>query len=863
MKIRHQLAQAAAIALTAACLNNALAAGQVNPTVSSDPTKPACPWMDRSKTPEQRAQLLLDGSTLEQVMRWLNEASANTVGDTVFGDSIYAAQVPCVEFQADTDGPWGIAYAEGTTAFPVPVSQAASWDVELTRKKGEAMADEAWNKQYNTLFAPGIDIVRHPWGGRNAEYLGEDPFLAGTLAAAWVNALRDSNPEQPVAAVLKHFVGNQQELDRDKSSSNIDERSLHEIYMLPYEMTFRNAKPAGVMCGYNQLNGIFSCENPTLLTKYLREQLGFDGYAVTDNGAQHSTAASLRAGLSQELSMPVYFAPGKLRASLAARQITEAQVRKAAFWVVRAKFANGLMDNFLPTSGRDYDVRKQQHHEVAREMAEKGAVLLKNAARMLPLQLENKRIAVIGPTASDTATNGINAQMVCTSPLYGAMDAPPVIYGCSGVSPLDAITARAKKAGNTVVFDNGSDPAAAAKTAATADVVIVFGYNRVGEFYDLQTLNLFSNGDALIDAVAAANPNTVVVLQTAGPVLMPWVDKVPAVLENWWAGDAGGEALAGLLFGDTNPSGKLPVTFMKALADLPTGGTPNDRYPGVFADGSTARVAGSPEIRQVNYKEGLRVGYRWYDAQGITPLFAFGHGLSYTTFGYTDLRIEPSDRQTASMPGYTVSFTVTNTGKVAGAEVPQVYFTLPSTSATPGKRLVGFDRIELAPGEARNVRIAVDGDASNHPFSTWDAGKAKWRIANGDYLVSVGASSRDVRLQKPARVAVMEQVSGDVTASVKVVQSGLSVNRATGKYTGTVAMTNVSADVLYGPLNFRLDGLAAGVTLDNASGIQGGAPYIALPGALAPGATVTVATIFSNPAKSSFTYTAKLFSGTF
>ncbi|MEM8512513.1 beta-glucosidase [Massilia sp. MP_M2] len=854
---RKLLANLIAAACAGIFCTTALAAGQ-----TAAPAGAACPWMDTTKTPEERTNLLLEGSSLDQVMRWLNEASANENFTMSFGGVAYPAQVPCVGFHADVDGPWGIAYLWGTTGFPVPVAQAASWDLELTRKKGAAMADEAWSKQYNTLLAPGIDIVRHPWGGRNAEYLGEDPYLAGKLAGVWVKALRESNPNQPVAAILKHFVGNQQELERATSSSNIDERTLQQIYLLPYAIAFDIGQPAGVMCGFNQLNGIFSCEHPTLLTKILRDQIGFKGLVVTDNGSQHSTAASLRAGLSQELSLPKFFAPAKLREAMAAGQITEAQIRKAAYHVVYAKFANGLMDNTLPESGRDHDARKSEHFAVAQEMAEKGAVLLKNERNVLPLKLSGKRIALIGPTVSNSPTNGISAETVCTAPLFGDPSAGPVLYDCRGTSPLDAITARAAQEGNTVVFDGGSDVAAAAKVAASADVVVVFGYNRAGEFFDLPNLNLFSKGDELVTAVAAANPNTVVLLQTAGPVLMPWADRVPSILEMWWSGVRGGEAMAGLLFGDVNPSGKLPVTFMKNLADLPTGGTPNDAYPGTFADGSTTRAVRSNEIRQVNYKEGLKVGYRWYDAKKIAPLFAFGHGLSYTSFVYSDLEVTTDDQPGSAAPSYNVRFTVGNTGKVAGAEVPQVYLTLPAAAAEPGKRMVGFDRIELAPGEQRVVQITVDGKSSNRPFSIWDVKSSDWRIVNGEHMFTVGASSRDLRLTKVAQVSAAAPTFVNVTSRVKIEQSGLAANRVTGKYAGTVKFTNTTGEALEGPLTFRFEGLAAGVQLDNRSGVTDGVSYVTLPGSIAPGATTTVTVTFTNPSKGAFTYTPKLFSGT-
>ncbi|ROQ52611.1 beta-glucosidase [Rathayibacter sp. PhB152] len=782
---RSALTRGAAIVATAVVLlsgQSLLAAPAQGATpVAVDPN---CPWTDPTRSPEDRANLLLDASTIQQQYRWLNEASANDVGFTEFNTAGGLGQPPgppvtypehpdCVQFNADIDGPWGIAYGTGTTAFPVPVSQASSWDLGLTADKGAVMADEAWKQQYNTIFAPGIDIVRTPWGGRNAEYLGEDPLLAGSLAAEWVTSLRESNPGQPVASVLKHFVGNQQELDRGTSSSNIDERTLHQLYLQPYEIAF-DADPAGVMCSFNQLNGVYACEDPELLTTILRDQLDFKGFAVTDNGAQKSTVAALDAGLDQELSLPKYFAPPALDAALASGEITAEQIRTAAFRVVRAKFASGIQDFQLPDSGRYSDVRTARSSEVALEMAEKGSVLLKNDDEFLPLSNEPQTIAVIGPTASNEITadpayaqGGVSARTTCTSPLYGNTFASTVI-DCHQVAPLDAIKARAAENGSTVVYNNGSDPAAAAAVAADADVVIVFGFNVAGEFFDLDSLNLFKDGDALIEAVSAANPNTAVVLQTAGPVLMPWLDSVPSVLETWWAGDRGGDAIAGLLFGDVNPSGKLPVTFPKALTDLPTGTGDNAQYPGVFADGSTTRAEGSDEIRQVDYTEGLEVGYKWYDEQGIDPLFEFGHGLSYTDFAYSNLSAKAEVDKTAGTARATVSFTVKNTGGVAGAEIPQVYLTFPEAADEPGKRLIGFDRLELAPGEQRTVEVVVDSEASNHPLSIWDVDTDSWTTVDGEYTLSVGSSSRDLPLQKSMSFTAAPQTAPVATTAPSI-----------------------------------------------------------------------------------------------
>jgi beta-glucosidase len=311
------------------------------------------------------------------------------------------------------------------------------------------------------------------------------------------------------------------------------------------------------------------------------------------------------------------------------------------------------------------------------------------------------------------------------------------------VDPLTGITERVAQAGGTVLYDNGADPVQAAAVAAQADVAIVFGHYTMGETTDLADLRLDANGDALIEAVAAASDRTVAVINAGSAVEMPWIDDVDAVLHAWHSGEQFGPALAGLLWGDVNPSGKLPMTFPASLADTPTAQSA-EQYPGIFSDGSTTRPAGSDEIRQVNYTEGLQVGYKWYDEQGIDPLFEFGHGLSYTEFEYSDLKVKVDRRNDRAAA--TVSFTVTNTGDRDGTEIPQVYLALPDAADEPGRRLVGFDRVELAAGESTRVELVVDSTASNQPFSIWDVDADRWVAPKGRYEISVGSSSRDLHL---------------------------------------------------------------------------------------------------------------------
>jgi beta-glucosidase len=690
--------------------------------------------MATTQSPDVRAHELMDAMSLEQKMRWLDEQAANNPTQTTFGGVTYPAQVPCTPLIAYADGPWEVTGVSGiTTGFPVPIAETASWDTHLSWLKGQAMGDEAFNEDRNGLLAPGINLARTPYGGRNAEFMGEDPLLAGTLAGQDIAGMETGNPTEPVEAVVKHFVANDQELDRQLSSSNLDDRTLHELDGLAFEVAIRDGNPAGVMCSYNQINGIYACENPNTLTQYLKDQLGFKGFVVSDFGAVHSTAPSLNAGLDQELNRPRFYTPANLEAALAAGTITETEIDDAAFRVARAAIAAGLFDHPLPATPAA-NASTAAHLALAKQIAEEGTVLLKNDG-VLPAAGHGLKIAVIGPTASATPTNGVSAKTVCTS--NGEPSA-----ACSNnpgfVAPLDAITSRAAQDGDTVTFDNGSDLASAAATASAANVAIVFGYYTEGEGTDRTNINLDNNGDALISAVAAANPNTIVVLETGSAVLMPWLGQVKGVFEAWYPGVQQGPALAALLFGDANPSGHLPVTFPQSTADLPTAGSAA-QYPGVFADGSSVRPPGDrTSIRQVDYTEGLEFGHRWYDAQGIAPLFPFGFGLSYTSFAVNHLQVTPTVVQ-ATKP-IRVRFRLTNNGSRTGTQVEQVYLTLPASTGEPPKQLVGWARVTLDPGRFQNVEVVVDPTSADHPRSYWDSSSSSWKTPSGTYTVSVGSS---------------------------------------------------------------------------------------------------------------------------
>ncbi len=758
------------LALTLASGGTAL----VTQTASAAPAVDlaACPWMDTTLTADERADLLLEASSLGQTYRWLNEQAANTPQQTTFSGVTYPAQVDCTPTIVYTDGPDGVRFTTGVTAFPAQIALASSWDSDLAFDKGAAQAAEAWDKGKAGVLGPGIASGRTPLSGRTSEYLGEDPLLMGKLGAANTRGLQEGDPDKPTMAVLKHYVANEQETSRSTSSSNMDERTLRETYDLPFEILIDETEPAGVMCSYNQINGVYGCENP-LLTTNLRGLMGFDGYVVSDFGAVHSTAEALNAGLDQELNRPIYYTPARLDAALADGSITRDTVDTAAFKVVSSYIRAGLFDKPAPTTPVA-DASTAEHKALARTIAEEGSVLLKNDG-LLPLDpAAGDTVALIGPTVSATPTGGVSATSICS--MAWPFGNPNTLTCEDVVAPDVAFAARAAQSGATIVVDNGSDPAAAAATAAAADVAIVFGYYRSGEFNDIPSLDLANGGDALIQAVAAANPNTAVVLETGSAAAMPWLDEVGGVLQAWYPGEQQGPALAALLWGDTNPSGKLPMTFPKSLADTPT--PTAAQYPGIV-DGDG--------IRQVDYSEGKAIGHKWYDEQGIDPLFEFGHGLSYTSFDYSDLELS-----TALVDGRvvtTATFTVTNTGDVAGTETPQVYLTMPESADEPGKRLVGYDRVTLEPGASQRVTVEVSSSAADQPFSVWDVDADEWRIVDGEYTVQVGTSSR----QLPLSGAAVVDTAG-IAPTVTAAASPATPDGDAGWYVSPVTVTATATD---------------------------------------------------------------------
>ncbi|OMG74799.1 glycoside hydrolase family 3 C-terminal domain-containing protein [Burkholderia ubonensis] len=694
-----------------------------------------------SSTAHRRADALVRKMTLDEKLRFIHsqyEMSKVPGGGAGYIQGVPRLGIPDLNMVDSATGSGSTSQA--STTFPATLAVAASWDRRLAYDYGAQVAIQLRAQGFGMGLGGGTNLAREPRGGRLFEYLGEDPLLAGELLAERTLATQ----RHKVIATIKHYAGNEQEHGRMGGNSQIDERTLRELYLLPFEIAAKRAQPGSVMCSYNRLNGDYACENAHLLNDVLKNEWGFQGQVQSDWGATHSTAKAVNAGLDEEedVGPSVFLTPAAVKQAIANGSVSTARlddmVRRKLFVMIRT----GVMDD-PPKGGGAIDFAAAGRF--AQAAAERSIVLLKNDGNQLPLAAAAlARIAVIGGHADAAVLSGGGSGNTrdpvtgsfagCGGLAFGAS------AGCSwwrnpwtkvDVPIVAAIRALAPAA--QVTFAGNSDQQApfraytqqeidqAAALAARSDVAIVVVAQPAGEdFGDLQSLGLAnpSNQDALVDAVARANPHTVVVVQSGNPVLMPWKDRVAAIVEAWYPGEGGGNAIANVLFGKVNPSGRLPVTFPARDQDTPTW------------------KAGGAFDNDPVYAERLNIGYRWYDANNIKPMFEFGYGLSYTHFSYSGLSVS---RQRDGSLG--VSFTVRNDGPVAGADVPQVYLGVPYKDEPP-RRLVGWEKIDLNPGEARRVRITVPPRMQ----SVWDASRNGWRYVPGG-TVFVGASSRDIRLQ--------------------------------------------------------------------------------------------------------------------
>lgn len=703
---------------------------------------PTGPWMNTSLSPDERADLVLKEMTLDEKVALLHGVGMPT-DEPVTAENApsnrgvgYAVGVPRLGIPGIdmSDAAYGVRSSgvngRYSTALPADVAAAASWDPDAAFEYGALIGRELRAQGYNMSLGGGVDITREPRNGRTFEYLGEDPVLAGTLVARLIEGTQSAH----VIGDIKHYAFNDQESGRTSVNITIGKRAARESDLLAFEIGVTKGNPAAVMCSYNRVNADFACENKYLLTGVLKKDWQFPGFVVSDWGGTHSTEKASAAGLDNE-EPGSYFFSDRYKSAVQAGTIPTSELDEHVHRILRSMFAVGIID--FPRQRSVID--PFAGFETARKIEEAGIVLLKNDHAALPLNAAKLRtIAVIGSHSDVGMISGGGSAQV--DPI-GGNAIEPAGKGSTHwqdeiwfpTSPLKAIQARAP--GATVKYDPGTDPAAAAAAAKGADVAIVFAYQWESEGMDLPSLSLAHHQDEVIAQVAAANPHTIVVLETGSPVTMPWVNAPAAILEAWFAGSDGADAVGNVLFGTVNPSGKLPNTFPKSEADLPhptvTMPPPESEHFGAGAS-SEERANGLPPF-QVAYDEGVKVGYKWYDAEKKPVLYPFGYGLSYTTYRYSGLEVTPGS-------SVKVTFTLTNTGAREGAEIAEIYASLPASAEEPPKRLVGWSKVKLGAKEKRTVTVDIDPKY----LSIFDEAKDKWTLVPGDYTLMVGGSSQDL-----------------------------------------------------------------------------------------------------------------------
>ncbi|WP_239576362.1 glycoside hydrolase family 3 C-terminal domain-containing protein [Archangium primigenium] len=668
-----------------------------------------------SKKYKTKAQGLVSQMTVEEKARLLSGNGAWTT------HAIERLGVPSI-FMAD--GPHGLRRATGpntadsvpATCFPTASALASSWNTELLKQVGEALAREAQTHDVQLLLGPGINMKRSPLGGRNFEYFSEDPLLAGQLAAAYIQGVQG----QGVGTSLKHFAVNNQEHERMISSSNLDERTLHEIYLPAFEIAIKEAQPWSVMCAYNKVNGVYASENDVLLERILRDEWGFEGFVVSDWGAVSDRVQGVKAGLNLEM-------PGSGEVN---RQKIIAAVEQGRLSVERLdEVVTGLLtvvlrarDSHRP--GTTYEV--EQHQELARRAAGESIILLKNEQGVLPVDPRGTgKVAVIGAFAKTPRYQGAGSSQVNPTRQTRAYDelvrmgGGEARFGYAAGYDLEGITSE------TLLEE-------ARTLARGAEVAIVFAGlpdSHESEGFDRASLDMPEGHVRLIEAVSQVQSRVVVVLLNGSAITMPWADKVQGIVEGYLTGQAGGAALADVLLGQVNPSGKLSETFPMRLEDTPTA----LEFPGLN--------------QQANYGEGIFIGYRYYDKRALTPLFPFGFGLSYTTFAYSDLKLGAASLQETET--LSVELKVKNTGKVAGKEVVQLYVReVQPRVVRPPKELKAFTKVALEAGQEKTVRFEL----SRRDFAYFDSTQHDWAVNSGAFEILVGGSSRDLPLHQTVQV---------------------------------------------------------------------------------------------------------------
>ncbi|MDH6111550.1 beta-glucosidase [Kitasatospora sp. MAP12-15] len=760
----------------------------------------ACPWVGSSAPIPQRVNEVISRMTLAQKIQLMTGAlDSSYVG---FTPAIGSLCIPALNLE---DGPAGVSdWMTGVTQLPAPVSVAATWDTAAEQTYGQVIGAEQAAKGTTVDLGPTINIVRDPRWGRAFESVGEDPYLNGQMSAADIRGVQSTG----VMAQVKHFAVYNQETNRNTPSDDaiVSDQALREIYLPAFQTAVQQGAPSSVMCSYSQINGTFACENPLILSAALRRQFGFTGFVTSDWRATHSTVPSVNAGLDQDMPGDNTYYGSALRQAVTSGQVSQSRIDTSVSRILTEMFAFGLFDK--PTTGSPAQVATSAAHQATAErLAEEGTVLLKNSGNVLPLGASDTSIAVVGADATtDAQTGGGGTAGVNSS---------------GTVTPLEGITSAAPS-GVTVSYDDGSSPRSAAALAAKSTVAVVFASTWESEGSDRSTIDLSREDNTLISSVAAANPNTIVVLNTGSAVTLPWLSSVKGVLEAWYPGQQDGTAIANILFGTTNPSGHLPVTFPTSLSQVPA--STSAQWPG--GNG------------QVQYSEGVDVGYRWYDSKGLTPQYPFGYGLSYTTFSYSNLQINRLPQGGEA----TVTATVTNTGTRAGADVAQLYVTDPAASGQPPRQLEGFARVDLQPGQSEPVTFPL----AERNLRYWDASTDNWAISTGDYGIAVGDADSSAALKLASTLTICaDQLGQPVTITGPGPQEGQAGTAVSLQITARDATTGQS-------LAFNATDLPAGVSISS-SGLVTGAPTTA--------GTSTVTVTAKDPngaqAESSFIWTVE------
>lgn len=604
------------------------------------------------------------------------------------------------------------------TCFPTASCSASSWNVDLLAEMGGAIAEEAIALGVNVVLGPGVNMKRSPLGGRNFEYFAEDPYLAGELAAAWIEGLQAKG----VGASLKHYAVNSQEHQRFTINAVVDERTLREIYLPAFEKAVRRGRPWTVMCSYNKINGTFGSEHQQLLTEILKEEWGFEGLVVSDWGAVRDRVAALQGGLDWEMPGPQPRRVQQIVQAITGQRADNGALDEAVLDEAVRRILGIVFKACETRLGGTFD--QAAHHRLARKIAAEGMVLLKNDG-LLPLKGQQK-IAVIGRSAKEAYFQGGGSSHINPTQVDAPFDELQARVR-NLVSNIEVAYAEGYPADGAFRQDLLHEAAAVAQAADVAVLFLALPGYKESEGYDRSDLYLTAQQVALIHAVAQVQPKTVVVINSGSPVAMAgWIERVPAVLQAWMMGQAGGGAIADILTGQVNPSGKLTETVPLRLEDTPA----YLNWPG--------------EAGQVRHGEGLFIGYRWYDARKLPVQFPFGYGLSYTTFEYSNPKV--SSASFRDVDGLTVTVDVTNTGAVAGQEIVQVYVhDRQAALLRPEKELKGFAKVALEPGETKTVAISLDFRA----FAYWHPDYGRWITEDGACDILIGASAADIRHSVP------------------------------------------------------------------------------------------------------------------